>query len=170
MDELNPEQTGTGGGLRYVAENASARMVNQERSYSCQAKITRCFQIEPSKGFIMPITISDVQAELEAQGLRVVRNNEHSLWIAATVRDAGEGVGLSDDACSLFADAGRWVAVFPADGLATYEVSGPLPELVSLIASVYAHYRQAGGRFIDVFPHVLNGAEQYLAGRSAARV
>src|SRR5438105_7516058 len=97
----------------------------------------------------MMTTILDAKAELEAAGLHVSCNNPHSLWIAANVRDAGDGIKLSDDACSLLWDKNRWVAVFPAEGLLTSEVPGTLPELVSLILTVYKQFRQAVGQFKD---------------------
>lgn len=118
----------------------------------------------------MLVTALDAKAQLEAEGLHVSCNNAHSLWIAATVRDAGDGVKLSADACSLIWNSGRWVAVFPAEGLRTYEVPGTLSELVALITAVYNHYRQAGGPLKQAFKQVVSDPEQYLAGRPMARV
>jgi hypothetical protein len=118
----------------------------------------------------MMITALEAKAKLEAEGLHVSCNNAHSLWIAATLRDAGEEIKLSEDACSLIWDSGRWVAVFPAEGLRTYEVPGTLSELVALITAVYDHYRQAGGPLKQAFRQVVSGSEQYLAGRPMARV
>ena len=37
MSATEAEREGTGGGLRYLEERPTARMVNQERSHSCQA-------------------------------------------------------------------------------------------------------------------------------------
>src|SRR5438132_1508276 len=104
----------------------------------------------------MLVTLLDAKAQLEAAGFHVACNNAHALWIAANVRDVGAGVGLSDDACSLLWDAERWVAVFPAGGLLTYEVPGTLPDLVSVIAAVYTLYRRAGGPFQDALKHVVS--------------
>jgi len=118
----------------------------------------------------MLATILDAKARLEAEGLYVSCANPHGLWIAGTVRDAGEGVRLSDDACALGWKAGHWVAVFPAEALLTYEVPGSLSEVVSLIQAVYAHYRRAGGPFSAAFPQVVSEPEQYLVGRSPARI
>jgi hypothetical protein len=115
-------------------------------------------------------TTLEAKAKLEAEGLHVSCNNPHSLWIAATVRDMGSGIKLSNDACSLTWNAGRWVAIFPADGLLTYEVPGSLPELVSLVSAVYANYRQAGGQLKDAFKRVVSDAEQFRSGRSPAPV
>jgi hypothetical protein len=115
-------------------------------------------------------TTLEAKAKLEGEGLHVSCNNAHSLWIAATVRDVGEGIKLSDDACSLIWNSGRWIAVFPAEGFLTYEVPGSLPELVSLITATYAHYRRAGGQFKDALKQVLTDPEQYLIGRSPAHV
>lgn len=116
------------------------------------------------------MTIHEAKAKLEADGLHVSFNNDHSLWIAATVRDAGRGIRMSDDASALIGDSGRWTAVFPAEGMLTYEVPGALPDLVSLIGSVYAQYRRAGGQLKDAFPKVRSEPEQYLIGHSPARV
>jgi hypothetical protein len=110
-------------------------------------------------------TALDAKAKLEAEGLHVSCNNAHSLWIAATLRDVGEGVKLSDDACSLICNTDRWVAVFPAEGLLTYEVPGTLTELVSLISAVYDQYRRGGGRFKDAFKHATSDPDRYLVGR-----
>jgi hypothetical protein len=116
----------------------------------------------------MLVTTLDAKAKLEAEGLHVSCNNAHSLWIAATVQDTGAGIKLSQDACSLLWDSKRWVAVFPADGLRTYEVPGSLSELVSLVTVVYANYRQAGGLLKDAVKRVMSDAEQFLVGRSPA--
>jgi hypothetical protein len=115
-------------------------------------------------------TTLDAKAKLEAEGLHVSCNNTHSLWIAATVRDMGEGIKLSDDACSLIGNSSGWVAVFPAEGLLTYEVPGSLSELVSVIAAVYAHSRRTRGQLKDAVTQVVTDAEQYLIGRSPASV
>ena len=116
------------------------------------------------------MTIDDAKARLETEGLYVSCNDTHSLWIAGRVRDLGEGIKLSDDACTLIGDSDCWVAVFPAEGLFTYEVPGSLSELVSQIIAVYAHYRRVGGSFRDAFKQTLGNAEQYLIGRSPAHV
>ncbi len=118
----------------------------------------------------MLTTAVDAKAKLEAEGLLVSCNTAHGLWIAAHVRDMGDGVQLSDDACSLTWHTNRWVAVFPAEGLLTYEVPGSLPELVSLITAIYACHRQAGGSLQAAFSQVVGEPEQYLVGRSPARV
>jgi len=113
-----------------------------------------------------PVTILDAKAKLETEGLHVCCNNAHSLWIAASVRDMGAGIKFSDDACSLIWNSSRWVAVFPAKGLLTYEIPGSLPELVSVITAVYASYRRTGSPLKDVFKQVVPDAEHYLVGRS----
>jgi hypothetical protein len=118
----------------------------------------------------MLVTTLDAKAKLEAEGLYVACNNAHSLWIAANYQDVGEGIRLSNDACSLLWDSGRWVAVFPAEGLLTYEVPGTLPDLVSIISAVYSQYRRAGGLFKDAFKQVVPDPEQYLVGRSLSGV
>jgi hypothetical protein len=116
------------------------------------------------------VTTLDAKAKLEAEGLHVSCNNPNSLWIAATVRDMGEGIRASDDACSLIWDSSRWVAVFPAEGLLTFEVPGSLSELVSLIIAVYAHCRRTGGSVKDAIRQIVTDPEQYLIGRSPAHV
>jgi hypothetical protein len=114
----------------------------------------------------MLATVLDAKAKLESEDLRVVQSSDSSLWIAATLRDAGNGIAVSNDACALLGNAGRWVAVFPAEGLFTYEVPGSLADLVSLIARVYGHYRRVGGPFKDAFKQAVTQPEQYLTGRS----
>src|SRR5438445_9006552 len=116
----------------------------------------------------MLATMLDAKAKLESEGLHVSHSGEHSLWIAATLRDAGDGITLSDDACALLGNSGRWVAVFPAEGLSTYEVPGALADLVSLIVTVYARSQQAGGPFKEAFKQAVSQPEQYLTGRSPA--
>ncbi len=118
----------------------------------------------------MLVTTLDAREKLAAEGFHVSCNSPHSLWIAATVRDMGEGIKVSNDACSLTWNSSQWVAVFPAEGLFTYEVPGSLSELVQLITTVYASYRQAGGSLKDAFKRVVPDAEQFLIGRSPAHV
>jgi hypothetical protein len=73
------------------------------------------------------------------------------------------------DACALIGNANRRVAVFPAEGLLTYEVSGLLADLVGFFRKVYDHYRQSGGPFKDALRKVETEPEQNLVGRSLAR-
>lgn len=115
-------------------------------------------------------TAADAKAKLETEGLHVAFNSPDSLWIAASVREAGDGITLSDDACSLIWKPSGWVAVFPGEGLLSYEVPGILPELVPLITAVYTHYRRAGGPFQAAFPKVVSQPERYLLGDTPARV
>lgn len=116
------------------------------------------------------MTIHDAKANLETEGLYVSSNDTRSLWIAGCVRDMGEGVKLSDDACTLIWDSDHWVAVFPAKGFLTYEVAGSLSELVTIIAMVYAHYRRMSGSFRDAFEQTVPNPEQYLIGCAPAHV
>jgi hypothetical protein len=118
----------------------------------------------------MLVTTLDAKAKLEAEGLHVSGNNPHSLWIAATLQDMGAGIKLSNDACSLTWTSSRWVAVFPAEGLLTYEIPGSLSELVSLITAVYADYRQVGGALKDAIKRAVPDVEQFLVGHSPAQV
>jgi hypothetical protein len=115
-------------------------------------------------------TISEAKAHLESQKLHVASNDAHSLWIANTIHDTGTGINISNDACSLLWNAGEWVAVFPAEGLLTYEVHGTLSESVSLIVRVYGDYRQLGGSLNDAFKRIMPNPEQYVVGRSLAHV
>jgi hypothetical protein len=115
-------------------------------------------------------TLLEAKAQLEAEGLYVAWNIPNALWIAGTLTQKGEGIQLSPDACSLLRDGERWVAIFPAEGLRTYEREGPLPELVSLIVTVYQHYRRSGRAFSEAFPRSVRNPEQYLVGRSLSRV
>ncbi len=41
MDADSLEKAGTGGGLRYITEEPTPDMVNQEQSHSCQAACAR---------------------------------------------------------------------------------------------------------------------------------
>jgi len=118
----------------------------------------------------MLVTTLDAKAKLEAAGLHVSCNNGDSLWIAATLRDMGAGIKLSHDACSLISTSNGWVAVFPAEGLITYEVSDSLPKLVALVTTVYADYRSMGGPLKDAFKRIMPDAELFLVGRSPAHV
>jgi hypothetical protein len=118
----------------------------------------------------MPDTMLEAKAALEAQGLHVRSNGEHSLWIAGNVRDAGNGIKVSDDACYLNERANRWVAVFPARQSLTYEIPGSLPELVALITAVYARHRGNGGALGDAVREVVNEPDQYLIGRTLTGV
>jgi hypothetical protein len=117
----------------------------------------------------MIVTASDAKARLEANGLYVSARGSSSLWIAGTVHDAGDGVIMSNDACSLIANAGGWVAVFPAEGLCTYELPGTLEELVATICAVYDQSRRGRGSFADAFRQVVRDADRYVIGRSLAR-
>jgi len=118
----------------------------------------------------MLVTILDAKVWLEKQGLHVACSGDHSLWIAAAVSDFGDGVKLSNDACSLFWNSDRWVAVFPADGMLTYEVPGNLDELTSLLVAVYHQHRRTGTSLSDVFRQVVDDSEQSLVGRSLSRI
>src|SRR5262245_32785287 len=118
----------------------------------------------------MLVTALDAKARLEAEGLHVSCNDAHSQWIAGMVRDAGEGIILSEDACALIWNTDRWVGVFPAEGLRTYEVPGTFSELVAVITAVYAYHRRAGGPFKVAIKQVVEDPEQDLVGRPWERV
>ena len=109
-------------------------------------------------------TLIDTIATLEAHDLCVRSNNDHSLWIANHTAEGGDGILLSNDACSLFRRADQWVAVFPAKGMRTYEVPGGLPEAVSLILAVYARHRQDRTTLNDAFRKTVLDPDNYLNG------
>ena len=115
-------------------------------------------------------TIQDAKASLEKQHLHVVCDTAQSLWIAGTVRDAGEGVRISDDACVLLADADRWCAVFPTEGSRTYEVPGTLDELVQVIQDVYKRYFRGEISFPNAFRQAVKNPNQYLLGRPLSHI
>ena len=99
------------------------------------------------------------KTHLEAKNL-YVSNRISSLWIAATVRDVGDGVILSNDACSLIENADEWVAVFLAEDLYTYELPGTLEELVSTISAVYDQYRRVGGTITNAFRQAVHDPDR----------
>jgi hypothetical protein len=102
---------------------------------------------------------------LEAHALCVRANNDHSLWIADRPTDMGDGILLSDAACALSQREDQWVAVFPAAGSRTYEVPGTLPACVSLILTVYARHRTAGGTLNEAFRRTVADPDNFLNGR-----
>ncbi len=110
-------------------------------------------------------TLTGAIAILETHDLCVRSNNENSLWIANRTTDGGDGILLSNDACSLSRRADHWVAVFPAKGMRTYEVPGGLPESVSLILTVYARHRQDRGTLNEAFRKTVLDPDSYLNGR-----
>jgi hypothetical protein len=110
-------------------------------------------------------TIQDAKALLEKQNLHVVCDTDQSLLIVGTIRDAGEGVRVSNDACALLPDADRWFAVFPTEGSRTFEVPGTLDELVQLIQNVYKRYFRAGISLPEAFRDVVKDPSRYLLGR-----
>ena len=118
----------------------------------------------------MICSASEAKTYLESKGLYVSGRTPTSLWIAAGVRDAGDGVLMSNEACSLIANADGWVAIFPGDGLSTYELPSTLEELVATIVAVYEQYRRSGGAFTNAFRQVVPEPDRYAIGRSLARV
>ncbi len=115
----------------------------------------------------MSTPLQEVQSRLEAQGLHVSAD-EQSLFIAGSLVNVGADICLSSDACVLLQHADRWVVIFPAEGICTYEVDGPLPEMVSLIEHVYQHHRDTGGGLTDAVKQVLPNAAQYRRGEARA--
>lgn len=118
----------------------------------------------------MDQALPDAKAFLESQGLHVRLSSPTSLFIAATLSDVGKTIHVSKDACALFQKPDNWVAVFPANGLKTYEVAGTLPVLLSLITTVYDHHKRDNGAFPDAFRLSVPNAQQYLNKRSLSRV
>lgn len=117
----------------------------------------------------MLATELEAKALLEAEGLQVSRQSPHGLWIAADVSDRGAGIRMSDYACALIRNGERWLAVFPAEGLGTYEVPGQLEELVSLISTVFDHQRQTEVPLKDAVRQTMPDADRYLLGGPAYR-
>ncbi len=118
-------------------------------------------------------TLDDAKAALEAEGLYVSRSPIQSLWIAGNVRDVGDGIRMSNDACaliettagSLVESATGWIAIFPWNGLRSHEIQGSLTDLVSLILAVYAEHRLTGGDFGEAATRVLS-EQGHLTGRA----
>jgi hypothetical protein len=102
----------------------------------------------------------DARAELEAGGLTVKPSGETSLWIRDRMQEAG-GIRFSNDASVLLRQGDRWIAVFPAEGMLSYEVPGDLPDLVVLIKGAYASDRRLGGRLNDAFARSVPDPEPY---------
>jgi hypothetical protein len=115
----------------------------------------------------MKAGVLDAKAELEAGGLTVRPSGEASLWICDTIQEAG-GVRFSNDASVLLREDDRWIAIFPAAGMLSYEVPGGLQDLVELIKGVYANYRRSGGPLKDAFARSVPDPERYLQGRPPA--
>ncbi len=111
--------------------------------------------------------ILDAKAELEAGGLTVKLSGETSLWICDTTQGA-DGVRFSSDASVLLREDDRWIAIFPADGMLSFEVPGEIQVLVALIKGVYASYRHSGGPLKDAFSRSVADPEVYLHGRPPA--
>jgi hypothetical protein len=111
--------------------------------------------------------ILDAKAELEAGGLTVKLSGEASLWICDTIQGA-DGIRFSNDASVLLREDDRWIAIFPAAGMLSYEVPGELQDLVPLIQGVYASYRRSGGPLKDAFARSVPDPELYLHGRPPA--
>jgi hypothetical protein len=116
----------------------------------------------------MKPTILDAKTALEAAGLEVKPSGEQSLWIAATTKDIGDGIRVSTDASALVHHDDRWMAVFPGEGMLSYEVPGDLRDLVPLIRHVYTCYRRRGGSFKDAFRYAVTNPDSYLVGRFSA--
>jgi hypothetical protein len=115
-------------------------------------------------------SIADAREKLEATGLHVFRTGAQTLWIAATLRNTRGGLPVSTDACSLIFKLPQSVAVFPAEGFGVYQVPGEFSELVSLIITVYASYRETpGGRLTEAFQRVVPEAEKFLTGSSSGQ-
>ena len=118
-------------------------------------------------------TVQDAKAALEAAGLVVSLSTVrtlHYLLIGSSTRDVGEGIHIYENATALNQRNGEWVVLLRAEGLTQYEVPGSLAEGVALILAAYQDHRKNGGEFHDACKRVLKDADQYLTGRSLARV
>lgn len=119
------------------------------------------------------MTVTEAKRTLELEGIYVSMSDPESFWIAGSfefVEVGTDDVRLSQDACVLYRENDRWQAVLPGRGMLTRVVYGSLEELVSLILSVYRHYRQAGGQLYRAVEQVVEAAERYLVGGVPARV
>lgn len=114
------------------------------------------------------MTILEAKAELEAAGLIAKVRGEFSLWIAASTRETGGGLKLSNDSMVLIRTDDQWVAVFPSAGTLCYEVPGELQDLILLVRGIYTRYRRMGGPFKDAFRRWGPDPDFYLVGRSPA--
>jgi len=117
------------------------------------------------------MTIELAHQMLVSAGLHAEMNEPDCMSIAGKLEIVGDrGIELSQDACVLFCEEGRWQVNFPGKGILAYEVTGTLDELVPLILSVYDDYRRRGGKFGEAFGRVESDSERYLVGRTPARV
>lgn len=114
-------------------------------------------------------TIQDAKTALESAGLYASWNHNGSLLIAGSLRDTGDGIQVSNDACALLQSPESWVAVFPAAGLRTYEMPGSLDELVTVILATHQHHRLTECPWNEVFAQVVGEADRFLSGESLAR-
>ncbi|MBI2808626.1 MAG: hypothetical protein HYX68_26860 [Planctomycetes bacterium] len=115
-------------------------------------------------------TVADAKAFFENEGLYVSTDKDRSLWIATNVRDAGNGVLISDHACSLIKGKQEWTAVFPAEASCTFQISGALPELAATISVVFAKQRVTGDPLRDAFRQVVPDSERLIARQVVAHV
>ncbi|HKI36224.1 MAG TPA: hypothetical protein VKA46_30485 [Gemmataceae bacterium] len=107
----------------------------------------------------MVATIQEANARLEAGGLYVGSGHRGGLLISTSFSDAGDGIRILKDACALFEHGGRWLAIFPFKGMTNREVSGTLPDLVTLIEEVYRRHRSTGGDIREAVGQVVDGHE-----------
>ncbi len=117
------------------------------------------YRVYPDTRRTMIATIQEARATLEAGGLYVGSGYQGALLIANGFIDAGEGIRVLHDACTLFEHGGGWLAIFPGKGMSKREVPGSLPDLVALIEEVYRRHRIAGGDFAEAVKQVVDAAE-----------
>jgi hypothetical protein len=115
-------------------------------------------------------TLIEAKRTLEEAGFHVSSNSALSLWIAPNVIEIEAGIKLSSAACSIGHDGTRWIAVFPSEGLSTYEVPGELEDLVSLILAVFKRYHEFGEPIGAALKAEITDVDQYLIGRSLTGV
>jgi hypothetical protein len=116
----------------------------------------------------MIATLQDAKAKLESEGLYVSCRDDR-LWIAANVRDAGDGIMVADEACALIRTGDAWSAIFPASRpFFPHEMPGTLPDLVATIAAVFAEKRRAQIQLGHAFRQVVSDPDRFLMGRKLA--
>jgi len=111
------------------------------------------------------MTIDDARQKLENAGLHVSKSRDgKGLCIAATSRQFGD-VKISQDMCVLSSgDENDWRLILPAEGMRTYDITGPLTDLLGLIEKIYSRYRGAGGELRNAVADTIPDAQRFLNG------
>lgn len=111
----------------------------------------------------MITTLAEARSALKKEGLHVSWSGAEALWIAATVREAGNGITLADEACVLVGATAKAHAVFPAEGMQTSERQGTLNELATFILAVFSYQRQEGGKLVEAYRKCAEVMDRQLA-------